>query len=155
MGTPVLASWAQLVQARVDVELRAGHVAQARTLETALQGVQVARMQSRASEERARDVTVPVALLGELALVAVPGELFNRLGQAIKQTSERFVVLLGYTNGYEGYLPSREAYRELDYEVLVSPVCPGIWGAADAVCRAATRGWLKYFERCTKQLQEA
>lgn len=120
-----LAAYAQLMQTRMESELRAGRVAQARTLETALQGVQLAHRQSRASEERAQDVTVSVALLGELVLVAVPGELYNRSGQAIKQTGERFVMLLGYTNGYEGYLPSREAYKELDYEALVSPFAPG------------------------------
>lgn len=120
-----LAASAQSIQTRMEAELQAGHVAQARTLETALQGIQAADRQSRASEERTRDVTVSVALLGELALAAVPGELYNRLSLTNKQTDERFVMLLGYTNGYEGYLPSHEAYQELDYEVLVSPFAPG------------------------------
>ncbi len=82
-------------------------------------------MKTPAQEERAGGMTVSVALLGELALAAVPGELYNRLGAAIKRASRRFVVLLGYTNGYAGYLPSREAYEELDYEVLMSPFAPG------------------------------
>jgi len=120
-----LASYTRLIQARMNAELQAGHVAQARTLETALQGIQAAQMKTPAQEERAQDMTVSVALLGELALAAVPGELYNRLGAAIKQANERFVVLLGYTNGYVGYLPSREAYKELDYEVLMSPFAAG------------------------------
>lgn len=120
-----LASSMQLIQASMDVELQAGHLARARTLETALQGIQAAQMKTPAQEEHTRDMTLSVALLGELALAAVPGELFNRLGAAIKQTNGRFVVLLGYTNGYAGYLPSREAYEELDYEVLMSPFAPG------------------------------
>lgn len=120
-----LAAYAQSIQTRMEAELRSGHVAHARTLETALQGIQAADRPSQASEERTHDVTVSVARLGELALVAVPGELYNQLGIAIKQTGERFVMLLGYTNGYEGYFPSREAYNELDYEVLVSPFAPG------------------------------
>jgi neutral ceramidase len=120
-----LVSYTHLIQARMNAELQAGHVAQARTLETALQGIQAVQMQTPVREEGAQDMTVSVALLGELALAAVPGELYNRLGEAIKQASERFVMLLGYTNDYVGYLPSREAYEELDYEVLMSPFAPG------------------------------
>jgi neutral ceramidase len=125
LSPETLASHTHLIQARMNVELQAGHLAQARTLETALQGIQAAQMKTPAQEEHTRDMTLSVALLGELALVAVPGELYNRLGTAIKQTNGRFVVLLGYTNGYAGYLPSREAYEELDYEVLMSPFAPG------------------------------
>ena len=36
-----------------------------------------------------------------------------------------FVLLLGYTNGYVGYIPSRAAYADMDYEVLMSPFAPG------------------------------
>jgi len=120
-----LASYTHLIQARMNAELQAGHVAQARTLETALLGIQALQMKTPVQEEGAQDMTVSVALLGELALAAVPGELYNRLGKIIKRASERFVMLLGYTNGYVGYLPSREAYEELDYEVLMSPFAPG------------------------------
>jgi len=125
LSPETLASYTHLIQARMHAELQAGYVAQARTLETALQGIQAVQMKTPAQEEGARDMTLSVALLGELALAAVPGELYNRLGAAIKRASERFVVLLGYTNGYAGYLPSREAYEELDYEVLMSSFAPG------------------------------
>ncbi len=120
-----LASYTRLFQARMNAERQVGHMAQARTLETALQGIRAMQMRMSAPEEHTQDVTVSVALPGELALAAVPGEFYNRLGAAIKQASERWVMLLGYTNGYVGYLPSREAYEELDYEVLVSPFAPG------------------------------
>lgn len=120
-----LALYARSVQERMNAERQAGHLVQARTLETTLQGIQMARMKASDKEERARDITLSVALLGELALSAAPGELYNRLGAAIKQASGQFVLLLGYTNGYVGYLPSREAYEELDYEVLMSPFAAG------------------------------
>jgi hypothetical protein len=90
-----------------------------------LQGLQAAQHRTPAQEEQARDVTVSVAILGACALVAVPGELYNNLGTQIKRNSERFVLLLGYTNGYVGYLPTRAAYKQMDYEVLMSPFAPG------------------------------
>lgn len=118
----------QLVQAQMEMERQAGHGAQARTMETVLQGIQAmqdAQKKRRVEGEKVRDVAIAVARLGELALVAVPGELYNRLGAAMKQVSERFVMILGYTNGYVGYLPAREAYEGLDYEVLMSLFAPG------------------------------
>lgn len=120
-----LALYARSVQERMNAERQAGHLVQARTLEITLQGIQMARMKASVKEDRAQDITLSVALLGELAISAVPGELYNRLGAAIKQASGQFVLLLGYTNGYAGYIPSREAFEELDYEVLMSPFAPG------------------------------
>lgn len=118
-----LAARLQRVQERMNAERQAGNMAYARTLETTLQGIQAAL--KLAQNEESRDITVSVALLGELALAAIPGELYSRLGAAIRQAARYFVLLLGYTNGYAGYIPSREAYQELDYEVLISPFAPG------------------------------
>jgi hypothetical protein len=120
-----LTAYVQSVQAHVQAERQAGNIAQARTQETVLQGLQAAQHRTPAQEEQARDVTVSVAILGACALVAVPGELYNNLGTQIKRNSERFVLLLGYTNGYVGYLPTRAAYKQMDYEVLMSPFAPG------------------------------
>jgi hypothetical protein len=118
-----LATYAQRIQECMNAERQAGNRAQARTLETTLQGIQAT--QKLARKEQSYNIKVSVVLMGELALVAVPGELYNRLGSAIKHTTERFILLMGYTNGYAGYIPSREAYSELDYEVLISPFAPG------------------------------
>jgi neutral ceramidase len=128
LTSETLATYMQLVQTQMEMERQAGHGAQARTLETVLQGIQAmqeAQEKSRIEGEEARDVVIAVARLGELALVAVPGELYNCLGAEMKQASERFIMILGYTNGYVGYLPAREAYEGLDYEVLMSPFAPG------------------------------
>ncbi|HKF35329.1 MAG TPA: hypothetical protein VKB35_00385, partial [Ktedonobacteraceae bacterium] len=70
LSPETLASYTHLIQARMHAELQAGYVAQARTLETALQGIQAVQMKTPAQEEGARDMTLSVALLGELALAA-------------------------------------------------------------------------------------
>jgi hypothetical protein len=96
-----------------------------RTLETVLQGLQAAQKGGSVQAEQARNVAVSAAIAGDLALVAVPGELYNTLGTQIKREAGRFMLLLGYTNGYAGYIPDREAYTELDYEIVISPFAPG------------------------------
>lgn len=74
-------------------------------------------------------------LLGDLALVAVPGELFASLGARIVAES-RPALVLGYGNGYAGYLADEAAYAEGTYEVLASPFAPG---AGERVATAAIR----------------
>jgi hypothetical protein len=122
-----LAAYTLRIKTSMHAEQQAGNLAQARTLETALQGLQAAQHRALALGEQAQNVAVSVSLasLGELALVAVPAELYSQLGSQIKRASEYPVLLLGYTNGYVGYLPTRAAYTEMDYEVLVSPFAPG------------------------------
>jgi hypothetical protein len=120
-----LAAYTHVVQERMRAEQQAGNMAQVRTLETALQGLQAAQKEEPVQAEQVRNVAVSAAIAGDLALVAVPGELYNTLGVQIKREAGRFVLLLGYTNGYAGYIPDREAYAELDYEIVISPFAPG------------------------------
>lgn len=62
--------------------------------------------------------------IGELAIAAVPGELFCALGMAIKQRSPAPITFVSaYTNGYVGYLPTRAAFSEGGYETSVGPWC--------------------------------
>jgi predicted dinucleotide-binding enzyme len=61
--------------------------------------------------------------VGEIVLVAVPGELFASLGAQIARDSSTLVV--GYANGYIGYLADEAAYAAETYEGLSSPFAPG------------------------------
>ncbi len=112
--------------------LALGRPAEERTLETALQGVAI---------ERSRATSVPqvaelaVARLGALALVAVPGELYLEHGRELRRRLHP-AIILGYANGYLGYLPPARLYPEPDYEVLASPVGPG---AAEQLVETAVR----------------
>lgn len=90
------------------------------------------RAQGAALLERLREIgTGPIRAtfdveawaLGDVALVSVPGELFASLGASIVATSTSTspTLVLGYANGYVGYLPDRAAYANGTYEALASP----------------------------------
>lgn len=76
---------------------------------------------------------VHVLRMGDLTLVGLPGEPFLDLTQQLAAlvTSDdtdresRAPLLLGYVNGYLGYLPPRSAYEVPSYESVVSPIAPG------------------------------
>ena len=58
-----------------------------------------------------------VMAFGDLVLAAVPGELFTELGLEVKRRAKpRRVVISTLTNGWIGYIITREAYEEGGYE---------------------------------------
>jgi len=76
---------------------------------------------------------VAATSLGELALVAIPGELLAALGRRIVDRSPfPTTVVVGYVNGYVGYLVDRSV--DGCYEALASPFGPE---AGPAVAEAA------------------
>ncbi|MEU7855949.1 hypothetical protein [Nonomuraea sp. NPDC049141] len=95
-----------------------------------LEGVR-ARL-DRSGREGPIGVHVHAARLGELSVVGLPGEPFLAVAESI--TPGGPVIVLGYANGYPGYLPTAEAYGRAEYEVLVSQVAPG---SAEALAGAA------------------
>jgi neutral ceramidase len=66
------------------------------------------------------EVEVQVIALGkEVAWVSLPGEVFTELGLAIKQDSPfPCTVIAELANGLLGYIPSRRAYAQGNYEVV-------------------------------------
>ncbi|MCD6058834.1 MAG: hypothetical protein K0Q89_2364 [Thermomicrobiales bacterium] len=75
-------------------------------------------------------------MLGDLALVAIPAELFVSLGREIENASAGKTLILGYANGYSGYLADRAAHRSGTYEALASPFGPE---ASERVAATAAR----------------
>jgi hypothetical protein len=73
--------------------------------------------------------------LGDLVLLAMPGELFASLGQRIAAAAGTPPLILGYTNGYVGYLADRAAHAAGTYEALASRFGPE---AGDRVVAAAS-----------------
>ena len=67
------------------------------------------------------------AVIGDVALVGLPGEPFTGIGRALKAAPGWAMVLpCCITNGYEGYFPMREAYDEGGYEARSSVYAPGV-----------------------------
>lgn len=76
------------------------------------------RTATRGRREAERKAEVQVLRLGEAALVGVSGELFVSLGLRIKRSSPfPFTFIVGYANGYNGYLSPDEAWEQGGYEV--------------------------------------
>lgn len=77
---------------------------------------------SRGRNEIERTAEVQVISLGEAALVGVSGELFIAPALRIREQSPfPFTFVVGYANGYNGYLTGRGAWSEGGYEVSLGP----------------------------------
>jgi neutral ceramidase len=78
---------------------------------------------------------VHVLMIGDLALVGLPGEPFTRTVMEIKQGSPHpHTAIVSYANDYQGYFPDRASIEMGSYEALISP-----YGAeaADRICQTA------------------
>lgn len=76
--------------------------------------------------QRANGGGLPVEIQGirvdDALFVGVPGEVFVEIGQRVKRAATHPLFLMGITNGYVGYLPTRAAYEAGGYEVVSAKV---------------------------------
>src|SRR5262249_20139828 len=81
----------------------------------------------QAREGKPNEVEVQVVALGrDVAWVSLPGEIFVELGLAIKQDSPfKYTLLAELANGSIGYVPSRRAYPQGNYEVVSARCAEG------------------------------
>jgi hypothetical protein len=81
----------------------------------------------QAREGKPTEVEVQVVALGrDVAWVSLPGEIFVELGLTIKQDSPfLYTVLAELANGSVGYVPSRRAYPQGNYEVVSARCAEG------------------------------
>lgn len=88
------------------------------------QGRRIAGELAAAGRTAPYEIAVEAVGLGEVTLVAVPAELFLDLGESIRTADPAdTVIVVGYANGYLGYLASRGTPPT--YETLVTPVRDG------------------------------
>ncbi|MGE3820313.1 MAG: hypothetical protein AB7I30_12905 [Isosphaeraceae bacterium] len=80
-----------------------------------------------AREGKPQEVEVQVIALGdEVAWVSLPGEIFVELGLSVKQDSPfPHTVIAELANGAIGYVPSRRAYTQGNYEVVSARCAEG------------------------------
>ena len=66
-------------------------------------------------------------IIGNVAIMGIPGEPFNGIGVGIKEAPDWDLVLpCCLTNGYEGYFPMKDAYDEGGYEARHSRYKAGV-----------------------------
>lgn len=105
------------LRSRLEAARASGDAFAQREAETALQGAEIGLARRNPSPE----LVVSVLRIGELTLVGLGGEPYLDLAELVPQPG----LLIGYTGGYLGYLPTRVAYATPTYEVHMSPVAPG------------------------------
>ena len=98
----------------------------------------LAAQRRRGVESTPLVVAVQALRIGELAIVAMPGEPFAEIGVAVRKASPFAVTMFcGYSDGAGGdYLPTSEEYAFGGYEVERTPYGPG---AARRVIDAASK----------------
>jgi hypothetical protein len=84
------------------------------------------------------EVEVQLLRIGDVAIMAMPGEPFAEIGVALKKASPfAYTMFCGYSTGKGGdYLPVREEYEHGGYEVERTPYGTG---AADKLIREASQ----------------
>jgi hypothetical protein len=86
-----------------------------------------------------------IALGGDLAWVSMPGEVFVELGLAVKKASPfKHMIIAELANGSIGYIPTRRAYAEGNYEP-VSARCAA--GSGETLAETATKLLRELHER--------
>jgi neutral ceramidase len=114
----------ELRRLRVELEDTLAHeratgVASAvRTLETALQGVDVAERRRQSSSTA---LALAAARVGGLSLAGFGAEPFHWFHDAFCARTHSPALVLGYAGGYAGYLPDATAFDAVSYEALCSP----------------------------------
>ncbi|MDI3542545.1 MAG: hypothetical protein PWP57_148 [Candidatus Atribacteria bacterium] len=82
----------------------------------------LAREIKRRKAQKEVKTELHVAILGDVALVFLPGEVFVEIGIDIKKMSPfENTIVITMANDYFGYLPTREAFLEGGYEAVASP----------------------------------
>jgi len=89
------------------------------------------------------EVSFRAVALGDSALVAVPGEVFSRIGKAVKEGAPfRPTHFVGYADRYVGYIPTREDFRVKSYASSFVPFLSDLFpyreDVGDVMVREAT-----------------
>lgn len=66
------------------------------------------------------EVKISIIDIGELRIISIPGELFSELGLKIKNNTNKFSLIAGYSEDYVGYIITDNAYQKGGYENLVT-----------------------------------
>ncbi|NMA95199.1 MAG: hypothetical protein GX974_04080 [Clostridiales bacterium] len=72
-------------------------------------------------KERTFDVEIQVMRVGEMCITALPGDVFVQFGLDIKKGSPyKYNIISSHSNGRNGYIATREAFKQGGYETRTS-----------------------------------
>ncbi|WP_152362347.1 hypothetical protein [Microlunatus speluncae] len=92
-----------------------------------------------------RPTTIGLITLGELGLVALPGEVFVEHGLRLKEHSpHRLTAIIGLANDHLGYLPTRRAYELGGYETWRSPTSWTRPGTGEELVETVLEAWKEH-----------
>ena len=75
------------------------------------------RQRLASQQGQVRETTLQAMVIGEVAIVGVPGELFTGLGVELKERSPfQYTYIVSLANDWMGYLPDREAHELGGYQ---------------------------------------
>jgi len=100
--------------------------AEVKTAETHVEGLKIALdLIEGGGLNRLDQIEIELKLLriGNTAFLFIPGEMFVQIGKAMKAyalSKNYFLHVCCYANGYIGYIPTGEAFKNRDYESLVA-----------------------------------
>ncbi len=93
-----------------------------------------------------RKTWVQVILIGDVAIVGVPGEFFTVLGQEIKRRSPfRYTYVFELANDYIGYIPDQRGFDRGGYQVWTGLHSFLERGTGEKIVSAA----VELLDRCT------
>ncbi len=115
----------QLERARKVAEAVEANPKQAPKFMEQVEAFKVLDVEARRGKPQEVEVQV-IALGSDLAWVSLPGEIFVELGIAIKKGSPfQQTVIAELANGSIGYIPTKRAYSEGNYEVVSARCAEG------------------------------
>jgi len=80
---------------------------------------------SQRPHDGVKHVELQAIRIGDCVLLAFPGELFVEIGLEIKAKSPfKYTYIVGYANGYVGYVPTKQAFEEGGYEAVTAQFAP-------------------------------
>jgi len=75
----------------------------------------------RPGGEETQAMEVQAMRIGDAVLIGIPGEAFAEIGLRIKaDAGRRGILVVGYANGFVGYIPTEPAFQEGGYEVMTT-----------------------------------
>ncbi len=111
----------QVEQAKINARKKSDNEASTPEIREAMK---ILRIQER--HGKPIEAEVQVFGLGDVGIVALPGEIFVELGLQIKERSPfKHTLILTLANNSIGYIPTAEAFKQGAYEVEVSRITAG------------------------------